>query len=104
MILFSFVDMVFRKFDKEDKIPEMSIEASSFSNMLSILVIKGGHGWLEDRLNDCMAAIGQLEKLCGEEVGITYESNLYGCSVIIRRCQQEAMNDTYLVSADVGRS
>jgi hypothetical protein len=104
MILFSFVDMVFRKFDHEDRIPEMSIEASSFSNMISIQVMKGGPGWQEGRLNDCMAAIGQLEKLCGGAVSITYESNLYGCSVIIRKCQQEGMSDTYPVSADVDRS
>lgn len=95
MILFSFVDLLFRRFDSYDDFPELIIEASGFSNMMTIQVLRNGSGWRENELEDCMNAIKRLERKFVSGVDISFEKQNYGCSVIIT---------TYSVSNDVGSS
>jgi len=83
MILFSFVDLIFRKFEGAPMIPELNIEASGFSNMITIQVLLDGLKKHEDDLKECMNSIQQLESYYQGKVSITYETHSYGCSVII---------------------
>lgn len=82
MILFSFVDLVFRKFEGEQVIPELNIEASGFSNLVTIQVLHGGMKGQDHELEECIHAIQQLESLYDNNVSISYETHSYGCSVI----------------------
>jgi two-component system LytT family sensor kinase len=84
MILFSFVDLVIRRYDQYSKVPEMNIEVSGFSNMISIQIFSEIPGKPDEGLEDCMEAIGQLESIHAEKVDIGIEDRGYGCSVIIR--------------------
>lgn len=103
MILFSFVDFVFRRFDHHENIPELNIEASGFSNMISIQILKGESRWEDESMDDCMTAINQLEKIYDGSVRITYEKHSYGCSILIRNRSLTEVNDTYSAPGDVHR-
>jgi two-component system LytT family sensor kinase len=101
MILFSFVDLLFRRFDRHDQIPELNIEASGFSNMITIQVLQeesGGHG---ENLEECMMAIKQLESIYSGDVDIGYNMHSYGCSVIIRSGGQSGRNAAHTFPGDV---
>jgi hypothetical protein len=89
MILFSFVDLLFRSFDHFDRIPEITIEASGFSNMISLQVFHAENWWKDDRIQDCMEAVKQLERTHGGRVRITVERHSYGCSVLINTTHTE---------------
>jgi two-component system LytT family sensor kinase len=102
MILFSFVDLLFRRFDHHDEIPELNIEASGFSNMISIQVLKEGVSGYDNGLEDCLNAVGQLESIYAGGVDISYQKHGYGCSVIIRSRPQPEVNTTHTATADVG--
>lgn len=84
MILFSFVDLIFRKFSEEQSIPELNIEASGYSNMITIQVLNSGSKKHDDNMEECLQTIEQLEKCYLGKVAITIEPHSYGCSVIIR--------------------
>ena len=84
MILFSFVDLIFRKFSEEQSIPELNIEASGYSNMITIQILNSGSKKHDDNMEECLQTIEQLEKCYLGKVAITIEPHSYGCSVIIR--------------------
>jgi two-component system LytT family sensor kinase len=85
MILFSFVGMLFRKFDKAETLPEIHIEASGFSKMITLQVLTNGNRGNTEYLEACMNSIRQLESYFGNRVSIICETHLYGCSVIIKQ-------------------
>ncbi len=103
MILFSYIDLIFRRFDHCDLLPELNIEASGFSNMISIQVLKAASDWQDKHLDECMSTLSQLEKVYAAGVHITYEKNNYGCSVIIRNCSQTEVSATHSLPDDVHR-
>ncbi|RLD51260.1 MAG: hypothetical protein DRI97_15935 [Bacteroidetes bacterium] len=83
MILFTLVDMIFRKFADEDHIPELNIEASGFSNMISVQVLNNNMVENHKTSEECLETLEQLNLLYGEKAAISVESHIYGCSVII---------------------
>lgn len=101
MILFSLVDLIFRKFEDESTMPELSIEASGFSNMISIQLLHSGKGKQGDRLDECMNTLTKLQSIYRNKVLISYTNHSYGCSLMIRRKEQDGVNDTYKQSSVV---
>jgi hypothetical protein len=94
MILFSLVDQVFRKYEDESDMPELNIEASGFSNMISIQLLNNGKKEWKDSLDECMQTLTKLESLYKDKVFISYSKHAYGCSVEIRSNTQQGMKDT----------
>ena len=92
MILFSFVDLVVRRCGLHGDFPELNIEASGFSNMISIQVLQNKDSGQDDSLNECMEAIRQLEANYSGKVNISYQNHGYGCSVVIRSSNQPQVN------------
>ena len=101
MILFSFVDFIFRKFDKDLHLPELNIEASGYSNMITIQVLNSGTKKHDNNMEECMQTIQQLESCYRGKVIITLESHNYGCSVIIRN-SNTTVNTIYTLPDAVG--
>lgn len=95
MILFSLVDLIFRKFEKEDVMPELNIEASGFSNMITIQMLSSGAGSNNENMDDCMETLVQLENLYRGKVIISHTKHSYGCSLMIKSNTKQQMNDTY---------
>jgi two-component system LytT family sensor kinase len=104
MILFSFIDLLFRRFDPYDQFPELNIEASGFSNMITIQVLQEESGGQGENLDECMIAIKQLESIYAGKVNIIYNRHSYGCSVIIRSSGQLSGNGACTIPDDVGRA
>lgn len=102
MILFSFVDFLFRHFDRYPEIPELNIEASGFSNMISLQVLQDGSDGHQKNLEACLDAINQLQALYKGKVEISYEKHGYGCSVIIRNFDQGIRNAVHINSDGFG--
>ena len=102
MLLFSFVDLIFRRFSEEQSIPELSIEASGYSNMITIQVLNSGLKKHEDIMEECMQTIEQLESCYQGKVTITLEPHNYGCSVIIRNCDPSGVNTFHTLPDAVG--
>ena len=101
MILFSLVDQVFRQFEHEDILPELNIEASGFSNMITIQLLNSGKISQEKSQDECLFTLSQLESLYRGRVIISYKKHTYGCSVVIRSNSQQGMNDTYMETSAV---
>ncbi len=95
MILFSLVDLIFRKFENEEIMPELTIEASGFSNMITIQMLSSGGNELNESMDECMRTLVQLENLYKGKVLISHTKHSYGCSLIIRSSMVQKMNDTY---------
>lgn len=94
MILFSLVDQIFRKFEDEPNMPELNIEASGFSNMISIQLLNNEEKEWKDSLDECMQTLTKLESLYKDKVFISYSKHAYGCSIEIRSNTQQGMKDT----------
>jgi two-component system LytT family sensor kinase len=92
MILFSIVDLLIRRLDPLDQFPEMNIEASGFSNMISIQVLKNASGWPEKYLEDCVEAIRKLDRMYGNGADISLIRLPYGCSVLIRKSAEAGVS------------
>lgn len=92
MILFSLVDLIFRRFDSELSVPELNIEASGYSNMITIQVLSSGDKRHDDHMEECLETIQQLESGYRGRVNITLERQSYGCTVIIRSSQHTIGN------------
>jgi len=92
MILFSLVDLIFRKFDKERSIPELSIEASGYSNMITIQILNSGTKKDAEHMEECKQMIQQLEFWYRGKVNFTLEVSGYGCSVIITNKNEDTTN------------
>lgn len=101
MILFSFVDLIFRKFGNEQVIPELNIEASGFSNLVTLQVLFDGLKGKELELEKCMMAVRQLESYYEGRVSISIETHSYGCSVIITKVHQDKENTIHSSSGVV---
>ncbi len=102
MILFSLVDLIIRKFDEEQSIPELIIEASGYSNMVTIQILDSGSKKHNDNMVGCKQTIQQLESYYLGKVNFTYETHGYGCSVIIRNNDRSAVNTTHTLTNAVG--
>ena len=92
MILFTIVDMIFRKFEKESSLPELNIEASAYSNMITVQILYDGVKKHDDTIEDCMGTMKQIESYYGGQVSMNIESHSYGCSVIIRNNDEWTAN------------
>ena len=92
MILFTIVDMIFRKFEKESTLPELNIEASAYSNMITVQILYDGVKKLDDTMQDCLETMQQIESYYKGQVSMNIESHSYGCSVIIRNNDEWTAN------------
>ena len=101
MILFSLVDLIFRKFEHEEVMPELNIEASGFSNMITIQMLNSVAGNHNDNMDECMQTLVHLENLYRGKVIISHTKHTYGCSLIIRSSAIQKMNDTYTETSAV---
>jgi len=84
MILFTIVDMIFRKFEGKSSLPELHIEASGYSNMITVQVLSSGTKRHEETMQDCLQTMKQMESFYKGQVSMNIESHSYGCSVIVR--------------------
>jgi len=92
MILFTIVDMIFRKFEDESLIPELLIEASGYSNMITVQILSSGIKRLEETMTDCLQTMKQIESFYKGQVSMNIESHSYGCSVVVRNNDSSAAN------------
>jgi hypothetical protein len=88
MILFTLVDMIFRKFQNESSLPELNIEASAYSDMITLQLMYNGARKQDETLQDCLNTLKQLESYYQQHVSISMESHDFGCSLIIRNESQ----------------
>jgi two-component system LytT family sensor kinase len=84
MVLFTIVDMIFRKLEKESSLPELNIEASSYSNMITVQVLNGETRKYDDSLQECLQTMQQMESFYRGQVSMNIEKHPFGCSVSIR--------------------
>jgi hypothetical protein len=92
MILFTIVDMIFRRFEGEGSLPELNIEASGYSNMITVQILYDGLKRHDDTIQDCMQTMQQIESYYRGQVSMSIESHSYGCSVIIRKNDSSNVN------------
>jgi hypothetical protein len=92
MILFTLVDLILRKFESEAALPELNIEASGYSNMITVQILYGGARKHEGNIQDCLQTLQQIESYFDGQVSMETESHSYGCSIIIRNRGTEAAN------------
>lgn len=92
MILFTIVDMLFRKFREEPALPEFNIEASGYSNLITVQVLHGETRIHDAILEECLQTMKQIESFYEGVVSINIETHTYGCSVIIKNSGQPAAN------------
>ncbi|HER08509.1 MAG TPA: hypothetical protein ENO20_06320 [Bacteroides sp.] len=83
LILFSFLDIFFRRFDENHTLPEINIEASGFSRMVTIQVLDNGSRGFAESLESLMHSFSQLENSFENTISISCETSGYGGSVII---------------------
>ena len=93
MILFSFVDLLYRAVDAPSHMPELHIELSAFANMLSIQVLHPGATGIEARVEDCLEAMGQIRMRFGEEVDIVKESHPFCWTVVNQAAFKEKIEE-----------
>ncbi len=92
MILFTLIDLIFRKFETTQQIPELNIEASGYSDMITVQVLYSGDRKQDETSDECLQTIQQLGAFYGNSVSLTLESHSYGCSVIIMNKEPESAN------------
>jgi len=88
MILFTLIDMIFRKFQNETTLPELNIEASGYSDMITVQVMYSGARKQDETLQDCLKTVKQLESYYHKHVSISMESHDFGCSLILQNEKQ----------------
>lgn len=84
MILFTLVDMIFRKFQNESRLPELNIEASGYSDMITVQLMYSGARKQDETLQDCLNTLKQLESYYHNHVSVSMESHDFGCSLILQ--------------------
>jgi two-component system, LytTR family, sensor kinase len=89
MLLFSFLDMVFREFDHLPALPGINIEASGFSNMISILAFTSPGPGNHEEQEVFQWIIQRMECLFGSHVNITWEKHSYGFSLIMNAVHRD---------------
>jgi len=92
MILFTIVDMIFRKFEGDPSLPELNIEASGYSNMITVQILTSGIKRHDDTTQDCLQTMQQIESFYNGQVSMNIESHSYGCSIIIRNTDSIPVN------------
>jgi len=85
MILFTLIDLIFRRFEHEQYNPELIIEASGYSNMITVQVIHSGVRREDEAMEKCLSTIQQLESFYKGKVSISFETHHLGSSVILRK-------------------
>ena len=91
MILFTIVDMIFRKFENENALPELNIEASAYSNMITVQILYSGIR-KHETTDSCLQTMQQIESCYKDQVSMSIEAHTYGCSVIIRNIESSTAN------------
>jgi hypothetical protein len=102
MILFSLMDLIFRKYNGEHPHPEINIEVSGFANMMTIQILQNHSKKQDDTLEQCMQALKQLEYCFHNRVTIAVDIHDYGCSVVIRNPDQTGVNTLHTYQDAVG--
>ena len=92
MILFTLVDLIFRKFEDEPSLPELNIEASGFSDMITVQILYSGTRKHGETMQECMQTMQQIESYYNGQVVMKVESHDYGCSVIITKISESTVN------------
>jgi hypothetical protein len=92
MILFSLMDLIFRKYHGEHPYPEINIEASGFANMITIQMLHNHSKKQDENLEQCMQALQQLEYYFRDRITISVDTHDYGCSVVIRNQDNPGVN------------
>lgn len=95
MMLFSAMDMLFRKLEREPTIPEIVIEASEYAEMLTIQVLHVPSRRYEGMMEDCLHSIRQLESFYRNNADITMENDTSGYTLIIRNHSAPGVNTTH---------
>jgi sensor histidine kinase YesM len=92
MILFTILDMIFRKYGEEEKLPELHIEVSEYSDMITVQILTTSSKRHEENTQECLQFMQQIEAYYEGQVSMSIESHSYGCSVTIRNTASEAGN------------
>lgn len=92
MVLFTLVDSIFRRFADQPKLPELNIEASGYSDMITVQVLYNDGGKQGESMQECLQTIQQIESYFRGQVSLSVETHGYGCSVIIRSNSHESVN------------
>ena len=87
LILFSFVEMIFRQFDHTE-IPELNIEISGFSDMATIQVLLEKPEKIADEIEDCEELLKHFEQIYPDLIAISFDHTSYGCSIVIKRVEE----------------
>ena len=102
MILFSLMDLIFRKYHDEHPHPEINIEASGFANMITIQILHTHSKKQDDTLEQCIQALQQLEYYFHDRITISVDTHDYGCSVVIRNPDNPGVNTIHSYKDVVG--
>ena len=92
MLLFTLVDLIFRKFEAEPSLPELNIEASGFSDMITIQILYSRTRKQGETMQDCKQTLQQIESYYDGQVDMRVESHGYGCSLIVTNMNAESAN------------
>ena len=92
MILFTIVDMIFRKYGKELSLPELHIEVSEYSDMITVQILSISAKRHEENMQECLQIMQQIESYYRGQVSMSIDSRSYGCSVTIRNTSLEQGN------------
>jgi hypothetical protein len=99
MVLFTVVNLVFRKFADRDYLPDLHIEASGYSGMITIQMLNGGKKDID--IEGCLRMISQIESIYPGRIQITFTTHGYGCLVMIRRNPDKGAKSIYPGRNDV---
>jgi len=97
MILFTLTDMIFRKFEEEKQIPDINIEASGYSDMITVQILNSAGFDKDNATEDCIQTLEQLGRIFRNRASFSLESHTYGCSVIIRSNKQQGAKTIHSV-------
>lgn len=98
MILFTLTDMIFRNFETEESIPEINIEASGYSNMITVQILSNKVLGKDQSTEDCLQTMEQFGLIYRKRVDFTLESHAYGCSVILRNKENQDVNTIHSIA------
>lgn len=102
MILFTMMDLIFRKFDGEPHLPEIHLEVSGFAHMINLQMLHGQSRRSNEKYQQCLESLQQLKSCFHHEVEISQETHEYGCSVMIRNRDQQPVNGVHHLQNAVG--
>ncbi|MEZ5069865.1 MAG: hypothetical protein R2751_02570 [Bacteroidales bacterium] len=102
MILFSLVDVVLRM--KDPLVPEMNIEASGYSNLISVQLLVPEEPAKREVLDAFLGHVRSLEAYYGDRVRFSQERPPYGCQVLVTKRPPESVTAASRRKAVVHRS